>query len=90
MVCTVCSGTRFVSAEYNTGEAHRSRPAPALECVTCHAVFLEEGIARTEEERASVKIAIALRAAAQEPPAPRDERDRLARPDAGSTEREKK
>jgi hypothetical protein len=67
MKCGVCGGTKFVSTEYKTGEMN----APALECSTCLAIVLEECVARTEEERESVKTAIALRAAVQEaPPAP--------------------
>jgi hypothetical protein len=62
MRCTVCGGTRFVATEYKTGEV----TAPAMECASCSAIVLEEGVARTEEERSSVKIAIALRAAVQD------------------------
>ena len=62
MRCTVCGGTRFVATEYKTGEM----TAPAMECASCLAIALEEGVARTEEERESVKIAIALRAAVRD------------------------
>jgi hypothetical protein len=62
MRCTVCGGTRFVATEYKTGQV----TAPAMECASCSAIVLEEGVARTEEERSSVKIAIALRAAVQD------------------------
>jgi hypothetical protein len=42
-----------------------------MECIKCHAIVLEEGAARTNEERESVKIAIALRAVVRDmPPAP--------------------
>jgi hypothetical protein len=37
--------------------------APALECLRCHAIEVEEGLARTVEERDSVRQAIALRKA---------------------------
>jgi hypothetical protein len=65
MRCTVCGGSQFVATEYKTGEM----TAPAMECATCLAIVLEEGVARTDEERSSVKIAIALRAAVQDAPA---------------------
>ncbi len=64
MKCTVCGGTRFVSSEYKTAEM----TAPAMACATCMAIVLEEGVARTDEERESVKIAMALRAAVQDAP----------------------
>jgi hypothetical protein len=48
-----------VPAEY-TSEAGR---APALECTRCRALVLTVEAARTEEERDSVKTAIAVRAA---------------------------
>jgi len=67
MKCSVCGGTEFTATEYKTGETS----APALECVRCSAIVLEAGVARTDEERASVKQAIALRAAVKDlPPAP--------------------
>ncbi len=69
MRCTVCGGDRFVSTEYRAGSVE----APALECLTCGAVVLEEAVARTEEERESVKMAIALRKAAQNVPDKCDE-----------------
>jgi hypothetical protein len=67
MRCDVCGGTGFTATEYRTGEMS----APAMECIRCHAIVLEEGAARTKEERESVKIAIAMRAAVRDmPPAP--------------------
>jgi hypothetical protein len=85
MKCTVCGGTRFVATEYKTGD----RRAPALECSQCLAIVLEEGVARTNEERESVKIAIALRAAVRDmPPAPDQtdtfETERPVKPNAES------
>lgn len=64
MHCNVCGHGRFVSTEYNTGDLR----APALECASCHTLVLEEGVARTEKERESVRMAIALRAAVQNNP----------------------
>ncbi len=65
MKCCVCGGGRFVATEYKTGKMS----APAMECVNCLAIILEEGLARTEEERESVKLAIAMRAAVRDMPA---------------------
>jgi hypothetical protein len=62
MRCGVCGQSRFVSTEYKVG----SKRAPALECARCHAISLEEGLARTDGERESVRLAIALRQAIQE------------------------
>jgi hypothetical protein len=61
MKCTVCGGDRFVNSEYqmDTGSA------PALECVSCGALNLDESAAQSEEDRASVRLAVAVRAAAQ-------------------------
>ncbi len=75
MRCTVCGGTRFVATEYNTGDGRTRVPAPALECVKCLAIVLEEGVARSDEERESVKMAIAMRAAVQDAPPVQDDRD---------------
>jgi hypothetical protein len=61
MHCNVCGGSRFLSTEYNTG----SKRAPALECTKCHALVLDQAVARTDEERESVKMAVALRTAAR-------------------------
>jgi uncharacterized Zn finger protein len=58
MQCEVCGGHNFVAAEY----ASELGRAPALECTGCGALKLDEGAANTEEERDSVKLAIAVRA----------------------------
>jgi hypothetical protein len=71
MKCNVCGGSRFVAIEYRMGDMG----APAMECVKCRAIVLEEGVARTKEERESVKIAIAMRAAVQDMPPASDESD---------------
>ncbi len=55
--CEVCEGGDFVEAEY-ASEAGR---APALKCTRCGALNLKPEAARTEEERDSVKTAIAVR-----------------------------
>jgi hypothetical protein len=60
MVCDVCGNGHFTTTEYRAGACR----APALECDFCHAVNLREEAATTEEERASVKMAIAIRASA--------------------------
>ncbi len=69
MRCHVCGGRRFVSTEYKMGTMH----APALACARCHAIVLEEAVARTEGERDSVRRAIALRKAVQDSASVRDE-----------------
>jgi hypothetical protein len=66
MRCTVCGGSHFTATEYNTGDGAHRVAAPALECTKCKALFLEEHVARTKEERESVKMAIAMRSAIQE------------------------
>ncbi len=66
MRCTVCGGTHFTATEYNTGDGAHRVAAPALECTKCKAIVLEEHVARTKEERESVKMAIAMRSAIQE------------------------
>jgi hypothetical protein len=62
--CEVCGGTEFVPAEY-TSEAGR---APALECIRCRALNLDESAAHDEKERDSVKLAKAVRANICNPP----------------------
>ncbi len=59
MVCNVCGCADFVATEYVLDEGHR---APALECLGCRALALDENAASTEAERESVKLAKALRA----------------------------
>jgi hypothetical protein len=66
MRCTVCGGSHFTATEYNTGDGAHRVAAPALECTKCKAIVLEEHVARTKEERESVKMAIAMRSAIQE------------------------
>jgi hypothetical protein len=66
MRCTVCGGSHFAATEYNTGDGAHRVAAPALECTKCKAIVLEEHVARTQEERESVKMAIAMRSAIQE------------------------
>jgi hypothetical protein len=66
MRCTVCGGSHFTATEYNTGDGAHRLTAPALECTKCKAIVLEEHVARTKEERESVKTAIAMRSAIQE------------------------
>jgi hypothetical protein len=59
MGCSVCGKDRFVTKEYrmDAGEA------PALECVHCGTLNLDESVARNERDRSSVRLAIAARAA---------------------------
>src|SRR5580692_11401262 len=61
MICSVCGSTAFRTTEYTSGR-DVARSAPALECLGCGAISLREEAAASEEERESVKIAIALRA----------------------------
>ncbi len=37
-------------------------PAPAFECTHCHALNVDEAVARSDDERRSVRIAVAQRA----------------------------
>jgi hypothetical protein len=60
LCCTVCGGHGFVAVEYVTKEAIR---APALKCLLCNAIHLDEAVARSSEERESVRLAKAERAA---------------------------
>ncbi len=60
MCCTVCFGQSFVAIEYVTKESVR---APALRCLRCDAIHLDEAVARSNEERESVRLAKAERAA---------------------------
>lgn len=46
-------------SEYRTGSVR----APARECAICHALVLDEQAATSEEERDSVRLAAAARAA---------------------------
>jgi hypothetical protein len=59
MRCSVCGKERFVTKKYrmDAGEA------PALECLNCGTLNLDESAARHERDRSSVRLAIAARAA---------------------------
>ena len=57
MSCNVCGNQEFTTAEYRMDSCR----APALECEKCGALNLSEGAAHTQEERDSVKMAIAVR-----------------------------
>ena len=58
-MCEVCGWDRFERAEY----ACEAGNVPAFACVRCGAVALSEDAATTEEERTSVRLAIAIREA---------------------------
>jgi hypothetical protein len=57
--CNVCGGSEFIAAEYKSEDFL----APALECASCHALCLDEEVARSTAERDSVRLAVATRAA---------------------------
>src|SRR5579872_4702071 len=57
--CTVCGGEVLIAAEYVTQSTVR---VPALRCAGCEALHLDEAIARSAEERESVRLAKAERA----------------------------
>ena len=59
MSCKNCGERDFVPSEYRSGTVN----APAMECAHCHVLNLDEEAARTEEERDSVRLAVALRVA---------------------------
>jgi hypothetical protein len=59
MRCSNCGGTDLERAEYKMADGR----APAWECSKCHTLILDSSLARTEEERDSVRLAIAERAA---------------------------
>lgn len=59
MVCDICGGDTFIAAEYRA----EGVVAPARECARCKALVLDEGVATSEEERDSVRLAAAARAA---------------------------
>jgi hypothetical protein len=56
--CSVCDGETFVSCEYRAPTAS----CRALECTNCHAITLDEEVARTAKERQSVREMVAVRA----------------------------
>ncbi len=57
MPCNVCGWADFQPTEYVT----ELGAAPALECLRCGALCLDESVARTPQERDSVKLAITIR-----------------------------
>ena len=59
MQCSVCRGEHFVASQYKLDGAY----APALECTRCHALNLDEAVARSKEDLDSVRMAVAARAA---------------------------
>jgi hypothetical protein len=59
--CNVCGGTTLLRTEYRAGQGV---VAPALACADCAAISLDESVAECDEERESVKLAKAARAAA--------------------------
>jgi len=59
MRCKNCGEREFLPAEYRSGGVS----APAIECAHCHVLNLDEEAAHTEEERDSVRLAVALRVA---------------------------
>jgi hypothetical protein len=59
MKCSVCGGDQFVVTQYKMDGGQ----APALECTRCHALTLDEAVARTKEDLESVRTAVAARAA---------------------------
>ena len=59
MRCLICGGDVFILSEYRTDTVR----APARECAICHALVLDEEAATSEEERDSVRLAAAARAA---------------------------
>ncbi|HLK37420.1 MAG TPA: hypothetical protein VKU41_11760 [Polyangiaceae bacterium] len=58
MICTVCRCRSFTRSEYHTAGC----TAPAMSCDGCGALNLGEEVATTEEERDSVRLAVAMRA----------------------------
>jgi hypothetical protein len=59
MRCHICGGKAFTSSEYCTNGVR----APAKECASCLALVLDERAATSDEERDSVRWAVAARAA---------------------------
>jgi transcription elongation factor Elf1 len=56
--CDVCGGDTFSVCDYVTREA----TCPALECAKCGAITLDEEVARSSDERESVREMLAARA----------------------------
>jgi hypothetical protein len=60
MRCKVCGHDELFETEYRTGKL----TAPALECAKCHALDLDERVAKSDEDRDSVRRAVAARQSA--------------------------
>ena len=58
--CPQCDGDVLIAAEYVTKSTVR---APALKCARCNTLHLDEAVARSPDERESVRMAKAERAA---------------------------
>jgi hypothetical protein len=56
--CSVCGGASFESCDYMA----RTVSCPALQCSNCRAITLDEDVARSHEERESVREMVAIRA----------------------------
>jgi hypothetical protein len=61
MICNICGSRIFGIIEYRQG-GHAAPRAPAFECRGCGAISLGEEAAASDEERESVRVAIARRA----------------------------
>lgn len=59
MRCNICGCESLTATEYCAGSVR----APAMECSQCHAIVLDESVATSDEERDSVRMAVAVRAA---------------------------
>jgi hypothetical protein len=59
MRCGNCGGSDLERAEYKMADGC----APAWQCAKCNTLTLDPSLARTDEERDSVRLAIAGRAA---------------------------
>ncbi len=59
MRCDVCGSESLTATEYCAGSVR----APAMECTRCHAIVLDEAVATSDQERDSVRMAVAVRAA---------------------------
>jgi hypothetical protein len=57
MRCTNCGGSELERAEYKMSSGR----APAWSCSKCSTLLLDPDLARTDEERDSVRLAIAER-----------------------------
>jgi hypothetical protein len=62
MHCPICNATAgFLATEYVMPFRNRTLRAPALECVDCGAIVLDEITARTDQELESLQQALTLR-----------------------------